>query len=205
MPLSEPLTLTINVGDEALKVKFPRLQSAMRGMGNVVVNQARQELRSQDKVVSGYLSESLRYTINTGKEVTSLTFDAEAPYWDFVEQGVRGAVSSEKAPNSPYQFGSGSMSGGGTLRGGIDKWVIQKPIEGVRDQKTGRFVPRKQLVRWISNIVWNTGIKPSNYYTLAMDRGWKMSKKRIAVAIGLDVNDFITENWSGDYNINIDI
>lgn len=205
MPLIEPLTIRIRVGDENLPLEFKRLAAVLPKLGNVVLKDARKILKQQDKVVSGDLYNSLRYTVNTGKEQMQLTFDAGVPYWDFVNQGVRGAKSSAKAPNSPYQFGTGSYTGTQTLRGGIDRWVIRKPVAGVRDPKTGRFIPRKQLVRWISNIVWNTGIAPSNYYTLAIDQGWKRYKKRMAVAIGLDVNDFVSKNLSGEFTIDITI
>lgn len=205
MPLIEPLTINIKVGDENMKLVFNNLRRALKRMGPIVLKEAKKELNKQDKVVSGNLSNSLRYTISAGTDSISLAFDAEAPYWDFVEQGVRGAVSSAKAPNSPYQFGTGSYSGTQTLRGGIDRWVIQKPVEGVRDPKTGRFVPRKQLVRWISAIVWNTGIAPSNYYQLAIDRGWRKSKGKIAIAVGKDVDEFISANWSGEYIIDVTV
>lgn len=205
MPLIEPLTLKIRIGDEDLQLKFKRLIEVMPKLGNLVVKEARKTLKSQDKVVSGALYDSLQYQITTGKDTLEITFDAGVPYWDFVNLGVKGAKSSAKAPNSPYQFGTGSYTGNQTLRGGIDRWVIRKPIEGVRDRKTGRFVPRKQLVRWISNVVWNTGIAPSNYYTLAIDQGWKRYKKRMAVAIGLDVNDFVSEYYSNEFNIDISI
>ena len=203
MPLIEPLALTIKVGDENLKLKFTRLRSAMNAMGLLVVKEAQLELQNQDKVVSGNLRDSLTYTLETGKDSMTLEFSAGVDYWDFVNQGVRGTKSSAKAPNSPYQFGTGSYTGSQTLTGGIDRWVVRKPVGNIRDPKTGRFIPRKQLVRWISNIVWTTGIRPSNYYTLAIDRGWKKAKKRIGVAIGLDVNDFVSDNLAGEFNIDI--
>jgi len=203
MPRSDALTLTIKADGENMKLRFDRLQQALRGVGIMVIKEARKNLRKQDKVVTGELYDSLQYHIVTKKEEITIMFDADAPYWDFVNQGIKGTKSSAKAPKSEYQFGTGSYTGTQTLRGGIDRWVIRKPIEGVRDSKTGRFIPRKQLVRMISNSVWTTGIKPSNYYTLAFDSGWKKSKKRIGVAIGLDVDDFVSKNLTGNYTIDI--
>lgn len=205
MPRTDVLSLTIKIEDENLQLKFPRLRQAMRGLGDIVIKEAQAELRTQDKVVSGDLYNSLTYTIDTGADQMTLVFGAGVPYWDFVNQGVRGTQSSAKAPNSPYQFGTGSYTGSQTLRGGIDRWVVQKPIAGIRDMKTGRFVPRKQLVRMISRIVWTTGIKPSNYFTLALDRGWQKAKKRIGLAVGLDVNQFMSDNFSREYVIDIEL
>jgi len=205
MPRIEALTLKIKLEGEEKKVVFNRLKSALEGMAKYVIREARVILEQQDKVVTGNLRDSLRYNINTGADETSIAFDAGAPYWDFVNQGIKGARDSSKAPDSDYQFGTGNFVGQGTLKGGINKWVIQKPIEGVRDAKTGRFLPRKQMVRMISNKIWNYGIAPSKYYTLALDNGWKRYKKRMAVAIGLDVSDFMEENYDGDIDITIEI
>ena len=205
MPRIEPLTLTIKVEDEEQKIEFKRLNSALEGMAKYVIRDARVRLEQQDKGVSGNLRDSLQYTLNTGVDQVDLSFDAGAMYWDFVNQGIRGAIDASKAPDSDYQFGTGNFTGQGTLRGGIDRWVVQKPIEGVRDAKTGRFMPRKQMVRMISNKIWNYGIAPSNYYTLAMDNGWNRYKKRMAVAIGLDVSDFVTKYYEGDIDIEITI
>ena len=205
MPRIEALTLKIKVDGKDQDLVFARLKSALEGMAKYVIREARVELEQQNKVVTGKLRDSLQYTLNTGRDETTLEFDAGVPYWDFVNQGVKGATDQTKAPDSDYQFGTGNFSGQGTLRGGIDRWVIQKPIEGVRDAKTGRFVPRKQMVRMISNRVWNYGIAPSEYYTLALDRGWKAYKKRMAVAIGLDVADFVTKYYEGDIDIEITI
>lgn len=205
MPRIETLTLKIKVENKDQVIEFKRLRSALESMAKYVIRDARVQLQSQDKVVTGTLRDSLKYSISTGKDEMQLDFDAGAPYWDFVNQGVRGAIDQSKAPDSDYQFGSGNFTGSGTLRGGINRWVIQKPIEGVRDAKTGRFLPRKQMVRMISNRIWNYGIAPSNYYTLAMDNGWNRYKKRMAVAIGLDVSDFVTKYYEGDIDIDITI
>lgn len=205
MPRIDALTLKIKVNGEDKGLVFKRLASALEGMAKYVIKEARIELKNQDKVVSGDLYNSLYYKLNTGRDETTLEFEAGVPYWDFVNQGVKGVKDQSKAPESDYRFGTGNFSGQGTLRGGIDRWVIRKPIEGVRDAKTGRFIPRKQMVRMISNKIWNYGIAPSNYYTLALDRGWKTYKKRMAVAIGLDVSDFVTEHYEGDIDIEITI
>ena len=76
MPLTEPLTLRIRIGDENLPLRFKRLIQVMPKVGNLVIKEARKTLKQQDKVVSGALYESLRYNITTGKDTLQLTFDA---------------------------------------------------------------------------------------------------------------------------------
>lgn len=205
MPRTAKLVLNIDVDGEQFPITFTQLDRVLNRIGKRVVSNARKVLKKQKKVVSGYLSKSLYYEIEGSKESVELTFEAQAPYWDFVEQGVQGLISNKKAPNSPFKFGSGKTQlTKGTLRGGIDKWVIQKPIPGVRGAN-GRFIPRKQMVSAISTQVYNYGIAPSNYYAIALDQGYKKGKRLIAKAIGTDVSNFIEENMAGTYFITITI
>ena len=74
-------------------------------------------------------------------------------YAPFVDEGVRGKNpkglpakskwhGKQKAPKSPYKFGTKSGAKGGLTRG-LDKWIIRKGI-APRD-KEGKFMSRKTL------------------------------------------------------------
>ncbi len=198
------LGLKLNLQGEDIYLYLDNLSKVLNRLGKKVISNARKVLKQQKKVVTGNLSNSLFYTLEGTDEGIELLFEAQAPYWDFVEQGVQGLLSNAKAPNSPYRFGSGNFQGSGTLRGGIDRWVIQKPIKGVRDAK-GRFTPRKQMVSAISSKIYNYGIEPSNFYTIALDNGYKKNRRLIGRAIGEDFSSYVEENLSGVYNITITI
>ena len=72
---------------------------------------------------------------------TNVVWDmAGAPYWAFVEKGVKGAVSDAKAPDSPFKFGSGSGEKG-TLQPAIRQWIVDKPIEQWQSRKTDASCP----------------------------------------------------------------
>ena len=204
MPRTNALILHLNIDGESVPMYMNQLKRAMDKIGKRVVSNARKVLKKQNKVVTGTLSKSLFYTIDGSKDSIELNFEGTAPYWDFVEQGVQGLISNKKAPDSPFKFGSGDFEGGGTLRGGIDRWVIQKPVGAIRDSK-GRFIKRKQMVSAISWKIYNYGIAPSNYYAIALDNGYKKSKKLIGEAIGTDVETFVEQNMRGIYNITITI
>ena len=204
MPRTNALILHLNIDGESVPMYMNQLKRAMDKIGKRVVSNARKVLKKQKKVVTGTLSKSLFYTIDGSKDSIELNFEGTAPYWDFVEQGVQGLISNKKAPDSPFKFGSGDFEGGGTLRGGIDRWVIQKPVGAIRDSK-GRFIKRKQMVSAISGKIYNYGIAPPNYYAIALDNGYKKSKKLIGEAIGTDVETFVEQNMRGIYNITITI
>jgi len=218
MPPIEPLEIKIEVEKDTYKLRLKHLAKAMEKLGANVVEEAQATLSEQGKVVTGALHDSLQYTVKTSADSMTLELSAGVPYWDFVNQGVQGAGPygppknpsgkstlpyANRAPKSPYRSGTGS-GGPGTIRGGIDRWVIQKPVGEIRDAK-GRFIPRKRMVSMITSSVWKYGIAPSNYYTLAIDKGYKQTKAQLAVAVGRDVNDYISEYLTGTYTINIDI
>ena len=72
----------------------------------------------------------------------------------------------QKAPASPYKFGSGLGKPG--LRTAIDRWTITKGIPGIRDEK-GRFIPRKSLVRLMSRSIYLSGLSPTYFFTDAQE------------------------------------
>ncbi len=217
MPRINSIKINIDVEGEAVPMYFPSLQKELNRIGKTVVNIARKTLKEQGKVVSGNLSKSLYYTIEGSKNRIELIFEGGVPYWDFVEQGVQGADPTKpkpanaqgkkpyrnRAPKSDYHFGSGKpQPTQGTLRGAIDKWVIRKPVGNIRGEN-GKFIPRKQMVGAMSSNIYTYGLAPSNYYTIALDAGWKKAKRKFATAIGADVSDFIYTNMEGDYTIEI--
>ena len=91
----------------------------------------------------------------------------------FVDKGVKGADpyalpeyarwhGKNKAPNSPYQFGSMKSRG---LKQAINRWTIQKGLKGVRDKKTGRFLPRKSMQFMINRSIYLSGLEASMFFT----------------------------------------
>ena len=132
---------------------------------------------------TGKLADSLTFEVVEGKDQIGVNFDSSVNYAQFQDQGVKGAKSSAKAPNSPFQFGSGS--GGGGLRGGIDKWVIRKGLEGVRDD-AGRFIGRKGLVYVIARSIYNTGLRPTLFFTKPFETERKKLTSKPEQALGKD-------------------
>ena len=121
MRLTNKLQLFIEIDGEKTPIEFDFLSKALNRIGDTVVSIARKELKKQGKVVTGNLSKSLYYTIEGSKNSIELVFQGDVPYWDFVEKGVQGANPnkpkpkngksklpySNRAPKSPFKFGSG--------------------------------------------------------------------------------------------------
>jgi len=89
------------------------MTNSMKELGRIgkeVRRRARISLKSRGKVVSGNLYNSIRYEQGVAKNEKSLNLRFSFPgadYWQYVDEGVKGAMSSAKAPRSPFRFGIG--------------------------------------------------------------------------------------------------
>lgn len=182
-------------GDDRIKLKA--VNEEMDDWGDWIVEKARQNLargtvEHGSKNSTGTLSESLSYEIGQDNEQKiEMTFPM-VPYGKYVEQGVKGATSSEKAPDSPFRFGSQSGRKGG-LRKGIRKWITDKPISNQKwRNKNGQFMSYDQMTFAISRSVYNKGISPFPFIEPAIEDSWVRFKKRVEVALEQDIEKFLS-------------
>jgi hypothetical protein len=179
------------------------LSSALQDLARDWIRMSRRILDRNDKNASGNLRKSMSYTFVVEGDMVGvkLLFDG-APYWVFVEYGVKGFKSDAKAPDSPFQFGTNTGRPGG-LRAAIDKWVIVKGLPDFRDMK-GRFVPRKDRVRMISRKIYLYGIEPTPFVSDPMAVIWDRHISRLELALQLDLIAFYEEkfptNWTFSLN-----
>jgi len=160
-------------------------------MGKEVRRRARISLKARGKVVTGNLYNSIRYEQSVSRDEKSLNLRFSFPgadYWQFVDEGVRGALSAAKAPRSPFRFGSGSGPKG-RLRGSIDKWVVKKGI--APRGSGGQFASRKGMVYAITRSIYRTGIRPSYFFTNAYDRTLKAYNAKLEKAVADDIGNAI--------------
>ncbi len=149
-----------------------------------VVETAKGILNAKGKNASGDLKDSLGYSLQVKEGMLDLRF-LGAPYARIVDEGIRGSKSSAKAPKSTFKYTSKQPPSGV-----IDKWVVRKGLKGARDEK-GRFISRKSLVFLIARNIKLFGIKPTNFFTDAVNQGLKGLPKDFAKAYALDAAAFI--------------
>lgn len=158
-----------------------------------VIQQSRSNLSKTGHNNSKSLYNSLKGEIVTENNFTIVGFQM-ADYGTFVDLGVKGKTSSNKAPNSPYKFGSGTGKKGGLTKG-INQWVKQKGFQ-FRDKKSGKFLSYDSTAYLITRSIFNKGIKPSLFFTKPFEAGYK---KYIDVdlmkAFGQDIETMV------DYNL----
>jgi len=176
---------------DGTRVPMTNSMQELGRIGKEVRRRARISLKSRGKVVTGNLYNSIRYEQSVARNEKSLNLRFSFPgadYWQFVDEGVKGALSSAKAPRSPFRFGSGTGPSG-RLRPSIDKWVVKKGI--APRGAGGRFASRKSMVFAISRSIYQTGIRPSYFFTNAYDRTLKKHNAKLEKAVGDDIGNAI--------------
>jgi len=169
------------------------VDAVIKKFRDYVIQQARSNLSKTGHNNTKELYNSLKGEIVTEDKYTIVGFQM-ADYGTFVDLGVKGKTSSDKAPNSPYKFGSGTGRKGG-LTQGINKWVKLKGFQ-FRDRKSGRFLSYDSTAYLITRSIFHKGIKPSLFFTKPFEAGYK---KYIDVdllkAFGQDIETIV------DYNL----
>ena len=188
---------TIEIGGKTYPMT--NLNKTLEKIGKMWRKNARISLRMQDKVNTGALYDSIPVIVGEDSDGYYVNITPQVHYWEFVDKGVQGANKNifARQSESPFKYGANKTRG---LRGAIDKWVIQKGIQGTRDAQ-GRFTPRKSLVYAISNAIWNRGLKPTFFISDTLKRLKPKAMKWLGLAIGEDIANAIKESLSLNKNI----
>jgi hypothetical protein len=161
-----------------------------------VIKESKDNLKRTGHNNTSALANSIKGEIVTEDGFSIVGFTM-ANYGAFVDKGVKGKTSSNKAPNSPFKFGSGTGRKGG-LTQGILKWVKQKGFQfrSKQEGSKGRFLSYQSTAYLITRSIFHKGIKPSLFFTKPFEAGYK---KYIDVdlikAFGQDIETMV------DYNL----
>lgn len=186
------LELKIKLLGRDVRVKLSKVAKTLDSYGKFVTRTARAILQKEGKNATGNLSESIQHKVVVDKDGnTSVVWAMEgAPYWAFVEKGVKGAMTANKAPDSPFQFGSGSGEKG-TLQPAIRQWITDKPVEQWQDRKTGRFMSYDGMSFMISRNIYLHGIAPTPFLEPTVKAQYKRYKKLLESAYTKDIGNAI--------------
>jgi hypothetical protein len=178
-------------------LKLEKVNKTIQMFRDYVIKEAKDNLKRSGHNNTSSLANSIKGEVLTEDGFTIVGFQMN-DYGTFVDLGVKGKTSSNRAPNSPYKFGSGKGKGNGGLTKGIQKWVRQKGFQFRNKQEgsKGRFLSYESTAYLITRAIFNKGIKPSLFFTKPFEAGYK---KYIDVdlvkAFGQDVETMV------DYNL----
>jgi hypothetical protein len=163
-------------------------QKTLERFRDYVIQQSRTNLTKGDKNVTSELYNKLRGEVKAMPNSIGVYFEMPA-YGQFQDKGVKGKLSSLKAPNSPFKFGSGSGKKGG-LTEGINKWVKARRIQFKR--KDGKFMSYESTAFMITRSIYNKGIRPSLFFTKPFEAGYKKYiTEDLIKGFALDVEDLM--------------
>lgn len=173
--------------------ELQNVNDVLKAFRDYVIKQSRTNLTKGGKNVSKELYNSIDGEVITEQNYSIVGFSM-ADYGQFQDQGVRGALSSMKAPNSPFRFGSGKGKKGGLTKS-ILKWVQAKRFQ-FRDKQSGKFMSYQQTGYLITRSIFLKGIKPSLFFTKPFEAGYKKYiDTDLMKAFGQDVETMV------DYNL----
>jgi hypothetical protein len=124
-----------------------------------VVRLAKQNLANANAIASDSLSASIDIKPITLTDTSFVVAIVANDYWKFVDLGVKGAVSSSRAPNSPFQYRDKRPP----IRP-IQEWIAFKeiPLEG-RDKKAAN----RSFAINIANKIRREGLRATNFMSNA--------------------------------------
>lgn len=169
-------------------MEAPETLKQLEAFNKYVITQARANLTKGKRNVSKRLYNSLKGEVKVMPNSIFSRISME-DYGSYQDQGVKGAASSTKAPNSPFKFGSGTGKPGG-LTSGILGWVRKRRFQ-FRDISTGKFKSYEETARLITRSVYLTGMRPTRFISKPFEDGFKRLPDELAEAYGLDVESFM--------------
>ena len=178
-------------------MEFKNTIQSLQKLGGNVVKEGRGILKRKKKTTSqNTLYNQFDYLVTSSKNSVTLEFEfgnAE-DYWQFVDEGVRGAGGFK---------GSGKMRGQGSPfkystkmppRGVIDRSIVTKPLKAGRD-KHGRFVTRKSFAFLIQRAIYQRGLERTQFFTRPFTTQLKKQENKILQAFANDLETQLKETF----------
>lgn len=159
--------------------------------GKYLVQQSRSNLTREGHRFTSTLYNSLGYSFKESKNSIQFDFHMEG-YGEYVDKGVKGKVSTDKAPRSPYRFGSGTGEKGGLTKG-INRWVRGKRIQFRKPN--GQFMTYQQTAWLITRSIYTTGLKTTLFYSLPFERAMRRFPDEIVEKYGLDIDSLLANTF----------
>ena len=151
---------------------FGEVQKEMSRFGKSVIKQSRSNLTRKGHNDTKDLYNSLDFDLKVHKNSFSLSFYM-AEYGAYQDQGVRGAYSNTRAPQSPFRYKRNKPIGG-------------KPFE--------KWAKRKGISPWaVARSVWSKGMKPTMFFTKPFENAFLQLPEELIEQFGLDIDQFLED------------
>ena len=169
-------------------MEFKNTIQSLQKLGTSVVKEGRGILRRKKKTTSpNTLFNDFDYLVTTAKDSVTLEFEfgGAEDYWQFVDEGVRGAGGFK---------GSGKMRGQGSPfkystkmppRQPLINWIKNKSLKG--RSKKGRFITNESFGFLIQRAIYQRGLERTQFFTRPFTTQLKKQEKKILQAFADDL------------------
>ena len=168
------------------------VENYLRSLGRRIVRESKQRLKSENKVVSGTLLNSIKFKLEKKGKEFSLVF-IMADHGQFVDKGVSGKNKRQyykdinnKRRQSPFRYKTKQPPSSA-----LDKWIVRRGI-APRDEK-GRFLSRKSLQYLIARKIYFQGVKGISFFTTPVRIALDDAPREFSLAFKEDFKDKIAE------------
>ena len=172
-------------------MEFKNTIQALQKLGGNVIKEGRGILKQKKKTTSqNTLYNQFDYLVTSGKDNVTLEFEfgRAEDYWQFVDEGVRGAGGYKgsgkmRGQGSPFKFGSKMPP-----RQPLIQWIKNKPLKG--RNKKGRFITNESFGFLLQRAIYQRGLERTQFFTRPFTTQLKKQEKKIVEAFA---NDLETE------------
>ena len=180
-------------------MKFNKTVQAMQKLGSNVVREGKGILKKKKKTTSSNtLYNEFDYMVTSSKDNVTLEwfFGNANDYWQFVDEGVRGAggfkgSGKARGQGSPFKFGSGKSKGNWKdFNLSIKKWIKNKPLK-LRGSK-GRFIEKNKtninsIAYLIQRSIFQRGLERTQFFSKPFTQQLKQQTENITNAFADDL------------------
>ena len=147
-------------------MQFKNTIQSLQKLGRDVVQEGRGILKKKKKTTSGNtLYNDFDYLVTNQQDSVTLEFEfgGAEDYWQFVDEGVKGAGGFKgsgraRGQGSPFKFSSKMPP-----RKPLMQWIKNKPLKG-RDKK-GRFIKRESFAFLIQRSIFQRGLERTQFFS----------------------------------------
>ena len=184
-------------------METPKTIQALQKFGKSVVDKGKSILKQKKKTTrKNTLYKDFDYIVKKSKDKIQLEweFGGAEEYWNFVDQGVKGAGGFKgsgraRGQGSPFRFGSGKYRGTWKdFKTSIKSWIVNKGIQP--RNKKGKFIKRDSFVFLIQRSIYQRGLPRTQFFSKPYDQQIKKNADKINKAFAEDLMNDIKNNFN---------
>ena len=171
------------------KLQTPQVKAVFDKFNKNIIKAARSTLTKEGRYVTKALYNSLG--VNYKAFPNSIQNDFVGNFYaDFQDKGVRGNQSSERAPDSPYQFKSSTSM---VPMSAILEWVIARRFQ-FRDRTTGQFMSFQSTAFLIARSIPRQGLKETAFLSRHVLRNAPKLADQLQEAFAIDFGNALLDD-----------